>query len=200
MRSGREIAGFWVITVGLCILGGALSYGVGRDWVGRTLGEAISSENVQIKPQEQSGEGTPAPEEQTGPPPAQIKVELEPRAPTEAEKQELTAQQLAEAAARREPEEEPVPTSSSSAAVPPDATTDQTTYEVTAGSFTVPANAERVKRDLEKQGYRPRIVPVERRGTTYHRVVVGTYPDKQKAESVRRELEAAGFVAGVAGG
>jgi len=204
IRGGREVFGFWVITLGLCVLAGVLSYGLGRDWVGRTLGEAISSENVQIKPQTQSAQAPAATEEQTGPPPAQVRVELESREPTEGEKQDLTAQKLAESAengestgAGSEPTPSPASTSPESAAV---AATSSDSYQVTAGSFTVVANAERVKRDLQKLGYKPRLMEIKRRGTTYNRVVVGDYDDKQKAEAVKQDLEAAGFVAGITRG
>lgn len=200
IRGGREVAGFWIIILGLCILAGALSYGLGRDWVGRTLGEAISNENVQIKPQEQASGAAAGNQEQTGPPPAQAKADLEPREPTEAEKQELAAQNLgdtggnAEAAGGAEPPPSEVPSASAGAGAAGGS------YEVTAGSFTVVANAERVERDLEKRGHHPRLVQIQRRGTTYHRVVVGTYSDKQEAETVKQDLEAAGFVVGLSGG
>lgn len=203
IRGGREVVGFWVVTLGLCLVAGLVSYELGRNWVGRTLGAAIASENVQIKPQEASGAAN-AVGEQTAPPPAQAKVEMEPRAPTEAEKADLTANGLSKP--------ESAPGDAASAGTDPSGTgaaaagTGTTpasgggSYQVTAGSYTVLANAEATKRKLERRGYRPYLSDFERRGTTYHRVIVGDYGDQGEAERVKQELEGAGFVAGVTGG
>ncbi len=201
IRGGREAIGFWAIIVGLCVITGMISYGAGRNWVGRALGEAISRQTVEIKPQETTASSPETPQDQSGPPPAQARVEMEPREPTEAEKQDLTQQNLdaAAASAKSSTSESapPAPESAPSADKPEEQTATGTGFLVTAGSFTVPANAERVKRNLEKRGYHPYLSRIERRGTSYHRVVVGTYGSREEAEAVRRELEAAGFVAGV---
>ncbi len=200
IRGGREALGFWAIIIGLCLITGMISYGAGRNWVGRALGEAISREEVQIKPQEPSANSPETPPEQSGPPPAQARVEMEPREPTEAEKQDLTQQNLDAAAASGDTasgSSPPAAESAPSAGKPEAPTTAGPGYLVTAGSFTVPDNAERVKRNLEKRGYHPYLSRIERRGTTYHRVVLGAYGSREEAEAVKRELEAAGFVAGV---
>lgn len=201
IRGGREALGFWAIILGLCLVTGMISYAAGRDWVGRALGEAISRQEVQIKPQEPAAGSTQTPPDQAGPPPAQARVELEPREPTEAEKQDLTQQNLDAAAASGDttvPEPSPsVAESGAPADKPQEQPSASAGYLVTAGSFTVSANAERVKRNLEKRGYHPYLSRIERRGTTYHRVIVGSYGSREQAEAVKRELEAAGFVAGV---
>jgi cell division protein FtsN len=171
--------------------------------VGRTLGQAITNQGVQIKAQEQPAAGTNPPPEQSGAPPTQPRVELEPREPTEAEKQDLTQQKLDQSAQSGESAsaESSPPAAESPAAPekPAETAAPAAGYQVTAGSFTVAANAERVKRSLEKQGYHPYLTEVQGRGATYHRVVVGAYGSREEAEAVKKDLEAAGFVAGVSG-
>jgi len=198
-RERREALAFWAITLLVCAVAGVLSYWVGRDWVGRQLGETISSQHVAIRPQEPGQEAKPDGGEDLQPPPAEAKVEMTPREPTEAEKQELTAKALekeaAEAEATPSAAAPPAETPASATAAESDSRTGG--YLVTAGSFTVAANAERVKRDLEAKGYHPYITEVQQRGATYRRVVVGAYGNRQEAEAVRRELTEAGFVAGV---
>lgn len=198
-RERREALSFWALTLLLCAVAGIASYWVGRNWVGRQLGEAISSQHVAIRPQE-PGQGTEsASSEDLEPPPAEPKVEMVPREPTEAEKQELTAKALEKQAEEAEatPGATAEPTETAGSARPAEPGAGAGGYLVTAGSFTVAANAERVKRDLEAKGYRPYITEVQQRGATYRRVVVGAYSDRQQAEAVRKELTEAGFVAGV---
>jgi cell division protein FtsN len=186
-REGREAASFWLITLVLCLVAGLVSYGLGRNWVGRQLGEAITSQRVEIKQQEQANAlGNSVTE--GAPPPSQAQVDMTPRPATEGEKADLTAESAAAAAGAAA--EQP-------AASGADATAGTTGWQVTAGSFTTAASAEKVRRSLEKRGFQAQVVQVQQRGATYNRVIVGVWSDQAEAEKVRAELSAAGFVAGV---
>jgi cell division protein FtsN len=176
------------------VLAGLGSYELGRNWVGRTLGEAISSENVQIKSRQPAGAAANGLAENSAPPPAQPQVDLEPRDPTDAEKQDLTAQGLSNSVAGgATPGADSKPAENATPAGPTGA------YTVTAGSFASAAGAERVRSDLEQRGYQPTVTTVQRHGKTYHKVIVGSYDDKDQAESVRKAVEAAGYAAAVNG-
>lgn len=198
-RPAREALGFWLVTLIICGIAGLVSYQVGKNWVGKRLANAVSNQHIEIKPQVVGADSTEEPGEDSEIPPAEAQIEMEPRAPTEAERRDLTLQEAQASAAEPEPAElesvlvlpeEPSPTE-----VPEPETTGG--FLVTAGSYRVAANAERVKADLEKQGYHPHLTQVETRGTVYNRVVVGVYGDRQEAEKIQNQLEAAGFVSGV---
>lgn len=192
--SAREALGFWLVTLIICGIAGLVSYEAGKNWVGKHLANAVSSQRIEIKPQV-GGEGTVGEAEQTSEaPPAEAQVEMEPRAPTEAERRDLSLQETQESPAEpgpvsvlpEEPEAtelpEPEPTGG---------------FLVTAGSYRVAANAERVKANLEKQGYHPYISQMDQGGTLFHRVVVGAYGDRQEAERTSQQLQEAGFTSGV---
>ncbi len=183
--------GFWTVTLLLCLLAGLGSFALGRNWVGRQLGGAITAQRVELKAQDPGNAlGNSLTDKVT--PPSQAKVEMAPRPPTEGEKSDLTAGGL-NAVAANQLEAPAAP----EATAPPSAGAATTGYQVTAGSFTSAANAERVRRDLEKRGYQPYVEDLDQRGVTYHRVIVGVWGDRPKAEEVRQQLNALGFVAGV---
>jgi cell division protein FtsN len=196
-----------VITLGLCALAGLGSYELGRNWVGRTLGEAISSENVQIKAQQPAAGAANALAEDSVSPPARAKADLAPRDASDAEKQDLAAQGLSNSVAggaggsadtggsAGTPSAEGAPAADSASP----AASAAGSYQVTAGSFPSAAQAQQVKSALEQLGYTPTLTVARRHGKTYHQVVVGTYGDKQGAESVRKEVQAAGYEAQVSG-
>ena len=202
LRGGREALGFWVITLGLCALAGLGSYELGRNWVGRTLGEAISSENVQIKAQQPNATAANALTAESGPPPAEAKVEMQPRDASDAEKQDLTGQGASSSPAASAAAGS-APATAAGGAAPADTTPPAASggaYQVIAGSYTSPSKAEHVQTALQQLGYNPTVTLVKKGDKTYHRVIVGAYDDKDAAEAVRKELADAGYAATVSGG
>lgn len=178
----------------ICLGVALLSYQLGKNWVGRQLETAVSGRQVGVRPPAGSGPPEPAttaPAQQL--PPGSIRVELEPREPGEAEKNDLAAEALenigesgGSASTERAETAEPESTAGGG-------------YTVTAGSYTSAATAQRARADLESRGYHPYITDFESRGVTYHRVVVGVYGNRQRADKVRQEVERAGYAAGVTG-
>ena len=68
-------------------------------------------------------------------------------------------------------------------------------YAVRAGSFTDPANAQRVAADLRERGYLPQVASFTKDGKTYDRVTVGSYNTEGEASEVRDILRQEGFSA-----
>jgi cell division protein FtsN len=207
----HEALGFWAVALGICLVAGIVSYEAGKYWVGRQLAQTFAADN---RPRPVAGTTTDEPWGNSGqePPPSRPKVELEPRAPSDAEEKDLVVSgpqdatstpgsERSEDEARGQKEQGPpasaAPSESVAAPSPPASRGSDPGYLVTAGSYTVAANAERVRGDLEARGYHPYITELQQRGVTYHRVVVGVYGDRSQAEEVRRKLDQSGFVSGV---
>ena len=190
-RKGEIAFGFWLTVLVICLITALLAYQAGKNWVGRQLESTILGRSISIKAQQDTqnpGPGLTPEGKQL--PPGEIKVEIEPRPPNEAEKLELTSEEM--------PRTDEVPGAAADIEAPPDAGAPEGTgYIVTAGSFTSPQAAETARSDLAARGYSPYVTESEQRGVTYHRVVVGVYGSKQRAEAVRAELQKAGFAAGV---
>ena len=193
-RKGAATLGFWTAVALICVGVALLSYQLGKNWVGKQLETAVLGRQVGFRTQQ--GSGPPA-QSTTGPaqqlPPGSIKVELEPRAPGEAEKNDLAAEALGDIG------ESGGAATSERSATPEAAAAPTSGYTVTAGSYTSAATAQRARADLESRGYHPYITDFENRGITYHRVVVGVYGNRERADKVRGEVERAGYAAGITG-
>ena len=193
-RLTRETIQFWAIALLLSLLAALGGFVLGRDWVGKQLAGALARDDAGVNVQQPaSAEAAPGPLTPAQPP-AEVKVEIEPRVPTPAEQLELTQKTLQEAAdAVAASDTSPAETTEPAPAPPTEG------YLVTAGSYVTPANAERVKGELERRGYQPHISQVKVRERTYYRVVVGAYGDREEAEQVAGKIQAAGFAGGVSG-
>ncbi|MCI8585387.1 MAG: N-acetylmuramoyl-L-alanine amidase [Lachnospiraceae bacterium] len=66
-------------------------------------------------------------------------------------------------------------------------------YRVQTGAFTVWKNAEKMKAELQKKGFRDAFLTAVDLGQLIYRVQVGAYNRKSNAESMRQKLQAAGF-------
>jgi cell division protein FtsN len=173
-----------------------LSYTLGRHWVGGQLEKTLLG-RVPLKTQTDSGAPGAATGDGEALPPSQVKVESEPRQPTDAEKNDISSQELSQSGEGGGA----VTAEGSSAPTPAPAATDATAsgagYTVTAGSYSSSSAAQKAVNDLESRGYSPHLTEFQRHGSTYYRVVVGIYGDHDRAEAVRQELESAGYAAGI---
>lgn len=66
-------------------------------------------------------------------------------------------------------------------------------YRVQTGAFTVWKNAEKMKAELQKKGFRDAFITTVDLGQLFYRVQVGAYSVKSNAENMRKKLQAAGF-------
>ena len=191
-RRGEVALSFWVLIGLVCLVVAVGAYQIGKNWVGRQLESTILGHAHAVKSQDATPGGEHgATSEAKELPPANVKVEMEPRAPTQAEKDELSAAELGQPGAQNSAATEATP-------VTPEASASGSGgYTVTAGSFQSSKAAEAIVADLKQRGYSPVVTDIEQRGVTYHRVVVGIYGNREKADAVRAELQQAGFAAGV---
>jgi cell division protein FtsN len=169
-----------------------LSYSLGRHWVGGQLEKTLLG-RVPIKTQADSGAPGAATGDAQALPPSQVKVESEPRQPTDAEKNDLSSQELSQSGEGGGA----VTAEGSTAPAPAAAGASGAGYTVTAGSYSSSSSAQKTVNDLESRGYSPHLTEFQRHGSTYYRVVVGIYGDHDRADAVRQELESAGYAAGI---
>lgn len=66
-------------------------------------------------------------------------------------------------------------------------------YRVQTGAFTVWKNAERMKAELQKKGFRDAFITTVDLGQLFYRVQVGAFSVKANAEAMKKRLQAAGF-------
>ena len=88
-----------------------------------------------------------------------------------------------------QPARKPTPQVTAPAAAPPSAGGG---WAIQIGSFGSRENADRLKRQLDGEGYPVFLMPVRSGGRTLHRVRVGPYRDRATADEVARRLAAAG--------
>jgi DedD protein len=90
--------------------------------------------------------------------------------------------------AAAQPAPKPTPPTAGPAAVP----SAGGGWAIQIGSFGSRENADRLKRELDGEGYPVFLMPVRSGGRTLHRVRVGPYSDRATADEVARRLAAAG--------
>jgi cell division protein FtsN len=189
-RRGQTALNFWGLVLIICALVALLSYSLGRRWVGGQLEKTLVGRHVPVNAQQDNAAGSA-----TGPaqaiPPGAIQVEMEPRQPTDAEKNDLSAQELGQSGGTG------TAVTAEGSSTPAGESAPRIGYTVTAGSYTSSAAAERVVSDLEKHGFSPHLTQFDRHGVTNYRVVVGIYGDKDRADHVRQQVEDEGHPAGV---
>ena len=66
-------------------------------------------------------------------------------------------------------------------------------YRVQTGAFTVWKNAERMKTELQKKGFRDAFITTVDLGQLFYRVQVGAFSVKSNAEAMKKKLQKAGF-------
>lgn len=66
-------------------------------------------------------------------------------------------------------------------------------YRVQTGAFTVWRNAEKMKAELQKKGFRDAFITTVDLGQLFYRVQVGAYSVKSNAENMKKKLQQAGF-------
>lgn len=66
-------------------------------------------------------------------------------------------------------------------------------YRVQTGAFTVWKNAERMKTELQKKGFRDAFITTVDLGQLFYRVQVGAFSMKANAEAMKKKLQKAGF-------
>ena len=66
-------------------------------------------------------------------------------------------------------------------------------YRVQTGAFTVWKNAERMKTELQKKGFRDAFITTVDLGQLFYRVQVGAFSVKSNAEAMKKKLQNAGF-------
>ena len=66
-------------------------------------------------------------------------------------------------------------------------------YRVQTGAFTVWKNAERMKTELQKKGFRDAFITTVDLGQLFYRVQVGAFGVKTNAEAMKKKLQKAGF-------
>jgi len=197
-----DIALFWSLTVLCALILSVLAFAAGKYWVGGLMTRSASTQTapqVVVKtPQENQADNTP--DANQGPervePPSQAVVKMQPRAPTDAERNEIEQQYPQDAAGLHKAGGQDQGDASTGADDKP--LGDQSAggasgrYAVTAGSFADAANAQRVVEELKNEGYDPHIVKITRNGRTLQRVIAGRYDDRAKAEEVCDQLNSEG--------
>ena len=66
-------------------------------------------------------------------------------------------------------------------------------YRVQTGAFSKWQNAERMKADLQKKGFRDAFITTADLGQLFYRVQVGAFSVKANAEAMKKKLQKAGF-------
>lgn len=66
-------------------------------------------------------------------------------------------------------------------------------YRVQTGAFTVWKNAERMKTELQKKGFKDAFITTVDLGQLFYRVQVGSFSVKANAEAMQKKLKKAGF-------
>jgi cell division septation protein DedD len=211
----KEAMSFWLIVMVLATAAAAISFRVGRDWLGRKLSSVeVSGGAPRIVAQTKVDPEEAARAEVEAKAPANAVVTTEDRAPTDPERQKIESDQ-----ALKEPQDGAQ--LNQSKAKPDKSAGDDDTgaasgdkgstksasapakkgkYVVTAGSYADEANASRVLAKLAAKGYSPYMETVHRGGKTLHRVNVAEVRDRDRAEEMRDELAGSGIAAGISGG
>ncbi|MCI8824134.1 MAG: N-acetylmuramoyl-L-alanine amidase [Lachnospiraceae bacterium] len=66
-------------------------------------------------------------------------------------------------------------------------------YRVQTGAFTIWKNAEKMKAELQKKGFRDAFITTADLGQLFYRVQVGAFSVKANAEAMKKKLQKAGF-------
>ncbi len=66
-------------------------------------------------------------------------------------------------------------------------------YRVQTGAFTIWKNAEKMKAELQKKGFRDVFITTADLGQLFYRVQVGAFSVKANAEAMKKKLQKAGF-------
>ena len=66
-------------------------------------------------------------------------------------------------------------------------------YRVQAGAFTIWKNAEKMKAELQKKGFKDAFITTVDLGQLFYRVQIGAYSVKSNAVAMKKKLQTAGF-------
>ena len=212
---------FWVKVLVICLILGAVSFHVGRKYVGTMVaGPDVREGAPEIALQVTGEEGEGDEVDKDAPATAQVEVEEREGSETEIdnasqilghEEDDAAGEEDTDATGDREEAAETTETSSSSereSETAADAGSDEgqseegqsdANYVVTAGSFLSAENSDRMLKELQEKGYKPYISKVTIKGKTYRRVNVGAFAGRDEASELVEELRNAGYEARVGG-
>jgi len=204
-----EALTFWSIIIIISAIAAFISFRVGRDWLGKRLGDVEVSQGApRIVAQAELNAENARRLEQEERAPDSVEPVVEDREATQAEIRRLEREEASEepqdGAQLNSSQADDSPPADEAAQEPepedPDVGGAGPVFTVTAGSFGEMASARSVKSQLNDKGYSPYIQDVVKDGKTLHRVCVSQVRGRVDAQELQKAISDLGFTAGLIAG